>query len=107
MFFNNSFDDLDQFGEISENPAPLDLDKIKEELPGYSSQKLCEMIVCDRYLGFNEKLSLICMEELSSRRSKGDNFDFESYIDASMKDMPTLDFELPDLRSLLHQVIKK
>jgi|SRR5271166_3415818 len=98
--------DLEEF--FSDEPiedVKLDLEKIKATLPQYSSEKLCEMIVCDRYFGFGEKISPICMEELARRRIAGDTFEFESYIDQTYKELPVLDLNIPDIRSILNQAI--
>lgn len=84
----------------------LDLNLVKSNIPKFSSQKLCEMIVCDRYFGFNEQISVLCMEELSKRRLNGDKFLFEDYIDQASKELPPLEFKVPDLRSVLNQAIK-
>jgi hypothetical protein len=84
----------------------LDLELIKSNIINYTSHKLCEMIVCHRYLGFNQEVAIMCMEELSNRRVKGDNFDFESHIDQCLADLPPLNFSLPNLRDVLHQAIK-
>lgn|SRR5574337_541036 len=84
----------------------LDMDKIKQNLHAYSSEKLCEMIVCDRYLGLGQKFSTICMEELSKRRIAGDNFQFEKYIEQAQSELPVLNFEtMPDIRTILNQAI--
>jgi hypothetical protein len=87
--------------------ATLDVNLIKSKIPTYKSQKLCEMIVCHRYFGFGEELATSCMEELAQRRINGDAFQFEDYIDLSMKDLPSLDFSNFDIRSILSQAIKK
>lgn len=79
----------------------LDLDQVKANLPTYSNEKLCEMIVCDRYFGFGQKIDIMCMEELAKRRVAGDTFDFESYIDSQYKELPVLDLKTPDLREIL------
>ncbi len=84
----------------------LDFDKIKENLPSYSNEKLCEMIVCDRYFGFGKKIDTMCMEELAKRRIAGDIFNFEKYIEDAQKELPVLDFSaVPDLRTVLNQAI--
>ncbi len=83
----------------------LDIDVVRANLPQYSSENLCEMIVCDRYFGFEQKISIICMEELAKRRVAGDIFHFESYIEQVQKEMPVLDLVNPDLRTMLHQAI--
>lgn len=79
----------------------INLEKVKENIPTYSSEKLCEMIVCDRYLGFCPEIAVFCMEELSRRRSNGDQFDFETYIEQQFQTLPKLNFSMPDLQSVL------
>jgi hypothetical protein len=88
------------------NNTFFDLDLIKSNIFKYSSQKLCEMVVCDRYFGLEQKISVICMEELARRRIAGDIFDFEDVIDKSYKELPVLNFEMPDLRTVLGQALK-
>jgi hypothetical protein len=75
-----------------------------EDVTQFSTQKLCDIIVCYRYLGLNKDLSIKCMAELGVRRAKGENFDFEFYIDNALKDMPVLDFQMPDLGTVLRQL---
>lgn len=100
-----NFDDLEAFedGEIEE--VSLDIDLVKKNIPTYNSKKLCEMIVCDRYFGFNPDISIMCMEELAKRRVSGDTFEFENYIEESMKGLPALDFSGFDIRKILSQAI--
>lgn len=86
----------------------LDIDQIKANLPQYSSQKLCEMIVCDRYFGFEHKISTICMEELAKRRLAGDIFNYETHIDLVTKELPVLDLSVaPDIRTIMNQAISR
>jgi 3-oxoacyl-[acyl-carrier-protein] synthase III len=85
----------------------IDLDKIKMLIPTYSSEKLCEMIVADRYLGISSEVSVMCMEELANRRIAGDTFQFEKYIDETFKSLPVLNFAMPDLRAILTQLTKQ
>lgn len=73
----------------------------------FSSEKLCEIIACDRYFGSYKKLSISCMEELANRRIKGDTFEFENYIDNSLKDYPKLDMAVPDVGNVLRQLTGK
>jgi hypothetical protein len=90
-----------------ENSVQLDLDEVRAHVPEYTNEKLCDMIVCDRYFGFEESIYVICMEELSKRRTNGDMFDFETYIDLAQKELPVLDFSIPDIRSVLNQAINR
>lgn len=91
-----SIDDTDPNDIVEIDPTTI-IDKIAE----YSPQKLCDIVVCERYLGINKKLAICCMEELGRRRVGGDNFDFETYIDNALKDMPILNFTIPDLGDVL------
>lgn len=83
----------------------LDVELVKSKIPSYTSQKLCEMIVCGRYIGFYPEISVLCMEELAMRRDSGDEFDFETYIDTAYNSLPKLDFNVPDLRSVLSTLV--
>lgn len=94
--------DSPDVGEVS-----LDLNVIKEKVPSYTSEKLCEMIVCDRYFGCFRDVAIICMEELGKRRLAGDTFNFESRVDELFKSLPKLDFAMPNLRDLLQRSIGK
>lgn len=101
FFLDDSTDD-----DLEE--VKLDIDQIKANLPQYGNQKLCEMIVCDRYFGFEKKISTICMEELARRRSEGDTFAFEAHIDQITKEMPVIDLSgTPDIRTILNQAISR
>ena len=100
------FLDDDSDGGLEE--VKLDLDQIKANMPQYGNQKLCEMIVCDRYFGFEHKISTICMEELARRRGAGDTFAFEVYIEKISKEMPELDLSgAPDIRTILNQALSR
>ena len=83
----------------------LDLEQVKTNMPSYSNEKICEMIVCDRYFGFNQTISKICMEELSNRRVAGDNFNFEEYIEAAYKSLPELNFSIPNITGEITKAI--
>jgi hypothetical protein len=99
----NNFDD-----ESSEDvqAKPLDLNVVRANVPTYPSDKLCEMIVCDRYFGCFREIAVMCMEELAKRRTAGDPFVFEKYIDDAFKKLPELNFATPNLREVLQRAIK-
>lgn len=101
----NDFDDLDGFDDISPSP-PLDIENIKQNISNYSSEKLCEMIVCNRYFGCYKEIGIICMEELASRRISGDEYNFEEYIELSYSKLPELTTNIvPDLGDVLRKVL--
>lgn len=85
----------------------VDLDKIKSNLSSYTTERICEIITCNRYFNINSDLTVSCMEELSLRRSNGSDFDFESHIDSLRKELPTIDTVVPDIRNMLSQMIGK
>lgn len=98
---------LGEFSDETTEPSPLDINLIRFKVPAHPSKKLCEMIVCDRYLGFNEEISVICMEELAKRRENGDDFNFEEYIENSLKTLPILNFNNGmDIRAIMAQAMK-
>ena len=84
----------------------LDVEKIISNIGKYSSEKLCEMIVCNRYFNFNNELTIHCMKELSLRRQNGDDLDFEKRIEDLFSELPKLDLVMPDLRSMLNEAIR-
>lgn len=97
----------DYMDEEDIKPSILDIELVKKNIPIYTSEKLCDMIVCSRYFGFNEEISILCMEELSNRRVNGDDFNFEFQIENSIKELPELNFKMPDLRSVLGNLVGK
>lgn len=84
----------------------INIELIKQNIHEYKIEKICDMIVCDRYFGYNTDLTKICMEELALRRINGDSFEFEEYIEKSLKELPKLDFSIPDIKSLINNFKK-
>jgi hypothetical protein len=100
--------DLDKLLNEPEETFPetkLDIETIKSKVPEFSSQKLCEMIVCSRYFSFDPQIVVVCMEELSKRRIAGDPFDFEKQISEAQGKLPKVQATLPDLSTVLKQAI--
>lgn len=98
--------DLNEYEELDLEDNTLDIEKISKNLHNYQSETLCDMIVCNRYFNINAELSLICMTELGERRTKGDLFVFEDYIEKSLNELPKLDFTIPDIRTMLAGIKK-
>lgn len=89
-------DELEDILEAEE----LDIQKIKANLHLYSSETICEIIVCNRYLNIYNELTVLCMTELSNRRLNGDEFDFEKYINDSLNELPKININIPDIGTL-------
>lgn len=82
-------------------------EQIKNNIPTYNSKKLCQIIVCHRYLNNNKDLAIYAMEELSKRRESGDTFDFEQYITASLAELPVLNFKNFNIMDIIHAAVGK
>ncbi len=95
--FNDDYD-LDQ------NDGDINVNKFMENKASFTNDKLCDIIAANRYLNINEEVTILCMEELSNRRSNGDNFDFESTINSKLQELPPLDNVSLDLRLLVKQL---
>jgi len=101
MIDNDTDDDELENFEATE----LNVAEIINNLPQYDLIRLCDIIICDRYLGFNPELATACMEELGKRRLAGETFNFEEYIEREYKGLPKFEVTMPDLRTALDQVI--
>ena len=62
--------------------------KLIQEVPDADSKVLAVHIIAYRVIGINKELSIACMEELAKRRSNGDSFNYEEYIESKIKDFP-------------------
>lgn len=83
-----------------------DLDSMPD-VKSFTSEALCEIIVCDRYFNSYRKFSVLCMEELAARRIDGDTFPYEKYIEASIKDYPKIETSIPDIGNVLRKLTNK
>lgn len=87
--------------ENSDKPIELDENKATENIARYTSIKLADIIITYRYFGLYEKLSIYAMEELAKRRELGDHFKYEEYIETNLTSLPSLEFKMTDLNTLL------
>lgn len=62
------------------------------------SSGLAAYIVAYKVIGVNKEFALFCMEELARRRTLGEDFDFETYIEDNINKMPKI--EPLDLKSI-------
>ena len=90
-------DSTDEFTEMTE-------EELMENLPKFSMERLSDLVIANRYLGLYSKLSTAAMRELANRRAAGDMFDYESYIDSNMKDLPKISLDISSLSSLFNMV---
>ncbi len=55
-----------------------------------SSEALASHVLLYKSLGLNKKIAIVCMLELARRRTLGENFDYENFIDVELKKIPTI-----------------
>jgi hypothetical protein len=66
----------------------LNFDNKLSEVKNTNSESLAAYIVLYRSLGIGKNLALACMTELSTRRSNGDDFNFEAFIEEEVGKIP-------------------
>ena len=79
---------------------PTNIEEFKVQATTASNEKLCEIVVVNRYLGLMKEEAVVCMEELATRRANGDTFEFEKQIDNVFNTLPK--FKL-DMKKILNQ----
>jgi len=67
------------------------IDEKDINIASFSSEKLADIVVSNRYLGIFTELSIAAMKELSKRRTDGDSFEYENYISSHLADLPKLE----------------
>ena len=102
---NQMTEPFDDEQEASYEYKPLDIEDIRANIKSYSSIKLAEMIVCDRYFGCYRDIAVLCMQQLAARRSAGDVFNFEDYIEQSFKKLPQLNQGAINIRDVISQTM--
>lgn len=68
-----------------------------DQISSFSSEKLCSIIATNRYIKFNKQIEVMAMQELSKRRMKGDNYDFESKIEEYGKAFTPITANIPGI----------
>ena len=58
------------------------------------NDRLCEIIVVQRYLGIMQTEAIASMEELTNRRLAGDNFEYEKKIEEILSGLPNFNLDL-------------
>lgn len=100
--YDSIFNDLDS---EDEDITEINIEEIFSKLNNLSDERLCEIIIVDRYISINKELSLACMQELSNRRLNGNNFNFEEYIEEKFKELPKFESVFPNLSSTLNELV--
>ena len=77
---------------------------------GFStSESLAAHVVVYRTLGLDKELAQVCMKELARRRTLGEEYNYETYIEEKIKEIPkpkgvdfkSLSVNVDDLKNLI------
>lgn len=94
-----NFKDLDleqEEADLSESENYLTDEQMCEKIDSFESENLANIIISYKYLGLHKKVVPFAMQELAKRRANGENFNFEEHIDSGLKDLPSINFKIPD-----------
>jgi hypothetical protein len=75
----------------------MEEENIQENIKHFSDEKLCEIIVSNRYLGVLRDAALACMDELSARRVAGNVFPYEKRIEELLASLPKINIDLKSI----------
>jgi len=79
---------------VEDIPEEIGEEDFKKNISAMSQDKLCEIIVCFRYLGLMQEESMLAMEELATRRANGEEFNFEDRIEELTKGLPSINIDI-------------
>jgi hypothetical protein len=98
-------DEKEKINQETEETANVEDEAIKN-IANFTSEKLADMIVMNRYLSLYGELSTAAMQELASRREGGDTFDYETYITTNLEKLPKFQIDLGRVNSLVEKLKK-
>lgn len=75
----------------------MEEDNIQENIKQFSNEKLCEIIVSNRYLGVLRDEAIACMTELAWRREQGEIFAYEQKIEELLLSLPKVNLNLKEV----------
>jgi len=87
--------------QVEEDILALSEEEIIKGISDFTSEKLADVIVMHRYLGIYADVATAAMEELAKRREGGEKFEYETYINAKLDDMPQITINLNQYSNLL------
>src|SRR3990167_4598425 len=94
---------------VSNVDATEEEEELIRAIGSAQSNVLAAYVVLYRSLGMFKNVAIACMEELARRRSVGENFDYETYIEIELNKLPKIQpLDLDMVKGLLNvQAITK
>lgn len=71
--------------------------EFEQNISSQTNERLCEIVICFRYMGIMQEEALMSMKELAKRRVEGSAFEFEKYIKENYDTLPKLDTNMKSL----------
>jgi hypothetical protein len=82
--------------------------EIPNNLLEVEAKDLAAYVVIYRALGINKELALLCMQQLCKRRSDGDSFEYEGFIEDELAKFPrAVEIKTKDIISLIGSISKE
>lgn len=78
----------------------------KQNILSFSSEKLCQIIAASRYLNSMQEEAYLCMIELANRRSQGNDFKYEEFIDQTLKEFPKFNLDIGKMMTMNNFLFK-
>lgn len=75
-------------------------DNFEENISKFDDNKLCEIVVANRYLGTMREEAIRCMQELAIRRTNGSVFDYEKHIEQLIESLPKINLDLTKIMKM-------
>src|SRR5208282_3910837 len=93
--------------KINQEEASINIeDDAIKNISSFTSEKLADIIVMNRYLSLYGELSTAAMQELVFRREGGDTFEYETYITANLDKLPKFQIDLGRVNNLVEKLKK-
>ena len=80
-------------------------EEFKNNIDKFSNNKLCEIVVANRYLGIMRDEAIASMEELAKRRAAGEEFAYEQHIEQLLSSLPKINLDLNQIMKKMPRII--
>lgn len=80
-------------------------EEFTKNIEKFSNNKLCEIVVANRYLGIMRDEAIASMQELAKRRVAGDEFAYEQHIEQLLSSLPKINLDLNQIMKKMPRII--
>lgn len=76
------------------------MNELESKISNLTNDRLCEIIVANRYIGIMQQEAIECMKELAKRRGLGNVFNYEMHIETLLSSLPKINLDLNSILKL-------